>query len=283
MKNRWLLNVGLALLIGALVLVNIYQPGKKPEPEGKPLTALAAPDVQRIRLLRPKQPLLVLEKTGDAWRMTAPRTARANEVRVNELVQLAGTLVSTRFPAVPTELGKYGLDNPLATVFLNDQEIRFGAMHPLESQLYVWHDGQVALIPATTLHAASAPLNDFLNTGLLEDKTKPLAFRLPGFSLKQNGQGAWVRTPELKELGSDAINRFVDEWRFARALSVAPYSGKPVKERITLTLADGDKPRTLQLGVLAREPEFVVYRQDEGLEYHFPADIGARLMQIKPD
>ena len=283
MKTRWLLNVGLALLIGALVLVTIYQPGKKQEPEGTPLTKLAPHDVQRIRLLRPKQAPLVLEKIEETWRLTAPRATRANEVRVNELIQLAGTRASTRFPATPNELGKYGLDNPLATVFLNDNEIRFGGMHPLESQLYVWHDGLVALIPAATLRAASAPLNDFLNTGLLEDKTKPLAFRLPGFSLKQNEQGAWVRSPELKELGSDAINRFVDEWRFARALSVAPYSGKPVKERVTLNLVDGDKTRTLELGVLAREPEFVVYRQDEGLEYHFPADIGARLMQIKPD
>lgn len=283
MKTRWLLNVGLALLIGALVLVTIYQPGKKQEPEGTPLTKLAPHDVQRIRLLRPKQAPLVLEKIEETWRLTAPRATRANEVRANELIQLAGTRASTRFPVTPNELGKYGLDNPLATVFLNDNEIRFGGMHPLESQLYVWHDGLVALIPAATLRAASAPLNDFLNTGLLEDKTKPLAFRLPGFSLKQNEQGAWVRSPELKELGSDAINRFVDEWRFARALSVAPYSGKPVKERVTLNLADGDKTRTLELGVLAREPEFVVYRQDEGLEYHFPADIGARLMQIKPD
>ena len=283
MKNRWLLNVGLALLIGALVLVTIYQPGKQQEPKGTPLTKLAPEDVQRIRLLRPKQAPLVLEKIGDAWRMNAPRTARANEVRVNELIQLAGTRASTRFPAAPNELGKYGLDNPLATVFLNDYEIRFGGMHPLDSQLYVWHDGQVALIPAAALRAASAPLNDFLNAGLIEDKTKPLAFRFSGFSLKQNEQGAWVRTPEQKELASDAINRFVDEWRFARALSVAPYSGKPVKERVTLNLADGDKNRTLELGVLAREPEFVVYRQDEGLEYHFPADIGARLMQIKPE
>lgn len=283
MKNRWLLNIGLALLIGVLVLVNVYQPGKKQEPDGTPLTLLAPSEIQQIRLLRPQQTPVVLEKIGAAWRMSAPRTARASEVRVNELVQLANSRVKVRFPAAPTDLAKYGLDKPLVTVFLNDQEIRFGGMHPLESQLYVWHDNQVALVAAATLRAASSPVNDFLNTSVLEEKTKPMAFRLPGFSLKQNEQGAWVRSPELKELGSDAVNRFVDEWRFARALSVAPYSGKPVKERITLDLAEGDKTKILELGVLAREPEFIVYRKDEGLQYHFPADIGARLMQIKAE
>lgn len=283
MKTRWLLNIALAALIAALVLLAIYKPGTKQGPVGTPLTSLAPQDIQRIRLMRPKQPPIVLEKNAEAWRLTAPLAARANDARVSELVQLATTRVATRFPAASAELGKFGLDSPLATLFLNDAEIRFGGMHPLENQLYVWHDNHVLLIPVAALRAASAPLNDFLNAGLLEDKTKPLAFRFSTFSLKQNEHGAWVRTPELKELASDAMNRFVEEWRYARALSVSPYRGKPVKERVTITLADGDKARAVELGVLAREPEFIVYRLDENLEYHFAADIGARLMQIKPE
>jgi hypothetical protein len=283
MKNRWLLNVGLALLVGALILVALYKPGAKKEPEGTPLTALNADAIQRIRLAHPKQPDIVLEKHGEEWRLTAPRAARANSFRVNELAQLATTRVSTHFPAVPAELGKFGLDNPLATLFLNDAEIRFGGMHPLNNQLYVLHAGQVQLIPAAALRAASAPLNDFLSTSLIEDKTKVLALKLPAFNLKQNEQGAWVRTPELKNLGSDQVNRFVDEWLYARALSVAPYSGKAAKEHVTLIVADGDKQRVIEIGVLARKPEFVVTRQDENLEYTFPEETGTRLMQLKPE
>lgn len=283
MKNRWLLNVGLTALVGILLLLAFYKPGTKQAPASTPLTSLTAPDIQRIRLLRPQQPLVVLEKNAETWRLTGPRAARANEARLNELAQLATTSVSTRFPVAAVELPKYGLDNPLATLFLNEHEIRFGGMHPLENQMYVWHDGQVALLPVAALRAVSAPFNDFLNTGLLEENTKPLAFRFPNFSLKQNEQGAWVRSPELKELASDAINRFVNEWRYARALSVAPYSGKPVKERVTITIADADKTRTLELGVLTLTPEFIVYRKDENLEYHFPTDIGTRLMQLKPE
>ncbi len=283
MKNRWLLNIGLVVLIGALMLLAVYRPGARQEPEGPPLTALSPDSIQRIRLLRPKQAQIVLEKTGEDWRLSAPRAARANSYRVNELVQLASTRVPTRFPAVPAELGKYGLDNPLATLFLNDTEIRFGGMHPLDSRLYVLHDGQVQLIPSSAFRAATAPLNDFLNSGLLAEKTKPVAFKFPAFSLKQNEQGAWVRTPALAALSSDRINRFVDEWRYAQALSVAPYAGKPAQERVTITIADGDKTRTLELRVLARKPEFIVYRKDENLEYHFPEDIGSRLMQLKAE
>ena len=288
MKNRWLLNIGLAVLIGALVLLAIYKPGTRQEPEGTPLTALSTDSIQHIRLLRTKQAPIVLEKTGDDWLMSTPRAARANRNRVNELLQLATARVPTRFPAAPaeqnnSELGKYGLDQPLATLFLNDAEIRFGGLHPLDNRLYVLHDGQIQLIPGAALRAAIAPLNDFLNSSLLGEKTKPLAFKFPDFSLKQNEQGAWVRTPELKTLSSDHINRFVDEWRYAQALSVAPYTGKPARERVTITVADGDKTRALEIGVLAHQPEFIVVRQDEKLEYRFPQDIGARLMQLKAE
>jgi hypothetical protein len=283
MKNRWLLNIGLTVLIGALVLLAVYRPGARQEPRGTPLTALSTDSIQRIRLLRPKQAPIVLEKTGDDWRLSAPRAARANRHRVNELVQLAATRVPARFPAVPAELGKYGLDHPLATLFLNDAEIRFGGMHPLDNRLYVLHDGQVQLIPGSVLRAAIAPLNDFLNSSLLGEKTKPVAFKFPAFGLKQNEQGAWVRTPALAALSSDRINRFVDEWRYAQALSVAPYAGKPARERVTITVADGDQTRTLEIGVRARKPEFIVVRQDENLEYHFPEDIGSRLMQLKAE
>jgi len=283
MKNRWLLNIGLTLLVGTLVLLVLYKPGAKKEAEGTPLTALAADTIQRVRLVRPKQSEIVLEKNGEDWRLTAPRSARANSFRVNELLRLTATRVSTRFPAAPADLGKYGLDQPLATLFLNDAEIRFGGMHPLDNQLYVLHDGQVQLIPTSVFRAVSAPLSDFLSTSLIEAKAKLLAFKFPAFGLKQNEQGAWTRTPELKGLGSDQVNRFVDEWRYARALSTAAYSGKPVKERVTLTLADGDRQRVIEFGVLAYKPEFILVRKDENLEYSFPEETGARLLRLKPE
>ena len=284
MKNRWLLNLALALLVGALVLVATFRPGTKKGPESQTLTTLSSDGIEHIRLQRPRQPEVVLRKTGDRWRLQAPRAARANGFRINELTQLASAPVTTRFPAPPPdELGKYGLDKPLATVFLNDVEIRFGAMHPLNSELYVLHAGQVQLVPASTLRAASIPLEDLLSPAVLDDKAKLLALRLPGFSLKQNDQGAWIRSPELKELASDRVNRFVDEWRYARALSVAAYAGKPARERIAIIVDDNGRPRTLEFGVVARKPELVLVRYDEQLEYHFPDDAVTRLLELNPD
>jgi len=42
----------------------------------------------------------------------------------------------------------------------------------------------------------------------------------------------------------------------------------------------GDKTEKLVLGVLAYKPDFVLYRRDENLEYHFTEDTGKRLLTI---
>lgn len=283
MKNRWLLNLAIALVVGALALVAVLKPGSKAPPPNPPLTTLMPDAIQHIRIQRPKQPEVALDKQGDDWRLTAPRSARANNFRVDELARLAATPVSVRFPAVPGELDKYGLDHPQATVLLNGTEIRFGAMHPLQNELYVLCGNQVQLVPAATLRAALTPPDDWLSPALLEDKLKLLSLRLPGFSLKQNAQGAWVRTPALKELASDTVNRFVDEWRLARALSVTSWSGKPFQQRVAISVADGDKSRVIEFGILARKPELVLVRLDEKLEYHFPEESGSRLLELNPE
>lgn len=283
MKSRWLLNIALIFLVGILVWFAVSRSGSKTESPGPPLTALAPESVERIRLLRPRQPEVLLERNGTAWSLRAPRTARANPYRAGELTRLAAARASTRFPAKPGELGQYGLDNPVATVFLNDTELRFGGMHPLKGEIYVQQGDQVFLIPAAPLRAVSSPLDELLSPALLEDPVKIASLQFPGFSLKQNEQGAWLRTPEMKDLGSDAIHRFVDEWRHARALSVQPFSGKPAKERVRIAVVEDAGPRTLEFSVAARKPELVLVRLDEGLAYHFPADAVTRLLELKPD
>jgi len=282
MANRWLLNLALAVLIGALVLLAVFKPGNRPESSTTPLMAVDGKDVSRLRLLRPKQPEVVVEKRGGEWRVVSPYPARANRFRANELAALATSPVRARFAAKPEELGKYGLDRPLATVFLDDAEIRFGAMHPLHNEIYVLHAGQVQLIPAAAFRAATVPVADLLSPALFADNTKLVALRLPGFSLKQNEQGAWVRTPASKDLGSDRINRFVDEWLHARALTVAPARKMTTRERATITITSDGQTREIGLSIVARKPELVLVRHDEKLEYHFLEEAASRLLELKP-
>jgi len=117
------------------------------------------------------------------------------------------------------------------------------------------------------------------HTRLLEDGRKPVNLKLPDFTLTLK-DGTWRRQPKDEKLATDSINRFVDEWRHARALTVDRYSGKRVHEWIKMGFARDGKQEVLRIGILAYKPDFILYRKDEGLEYHFPEDTGKRLLKI---
>ncbi|MHB8255587.1 MAG: hypothetical protein ACYDEV_18330, partial [Acidiferrobacter sp.] len=94
--------------------------------------------------------------------------------------------------------------------------------------------------------------------------------------------------PKPSKVSNDRINTFVDEWRYARALSVTRYHGEPAVGQIVIRYRGlgGHKPphlKVLTIGILATRPELVLLRRDQGLEYHFPEEIGRRLLHLSPD
>lgn len=279
-KNRWLLNLALVLVVAIMLAVVIYRPGTPPAPPATPLTALSADSINLVRIQRPNLPQMVLEKSATGWSLTAPLKARANQFRVNNLLGLAGATSASHFQAAAADLVKYGLDPPDTRVWLNEQEILFGAPHPLNAQHYVLVNGLVHLIPARYFSDAALAPTDFFSHQLLDEGLKPSAFSLPGFKLILDANGSWQITPANNELSSDRINTLVDEWRHAQALFVNTYSGKPAQEHILIRFAADSPRKELSIGILAHKPELILYRADEGLEYHFPEDAGKRLLEI---
>ena len=58
-------------------------------------------------------------------------------------------------------------------------------------------------------------------------------------------------------------------------MRAARHDGGKTEGLVTVALKDG---RSLALGILQREPELVLLRADEGIQYHFFADVGRRLL-----
>jgi hypothetical protein len=283
MNPRWWLNLGLLAAIGILVAIAVFKPGAEKAVPKAALTALTADAIQTISIERPGQQPIVLEKTGERWRLTAPLGARANKFRIDNLVRVVAAESEARLPVDEAGLAQYGLDKPQLGVRFDDELIQFGAFHPLKQQLYVRYKDAIHLIGAHYFQAAAARFNDFLSSSLIEDEREPVAFRLPDLTLTRV-DGDWKLEPENKELSSDRIMQFVQEWRHARALAVNRYDGKPIKEHVHIGFADGaqGERNTLDIGIVARKPELILARKDEGLQYHFPADAGGRLLSLTP-
>jgi hypothetical protein len=280
LKKRWWLNLALIALLGTLVLVVVFEPGKKPAAPAAKLSALAPEVVTRVRLERAAQEDVVLEKSPSGWRLGAPMRARANGFIVDNLLRLATAEIDATVDGGEQALARYGLKPPRARVWLDTEEFAFGDLHPLKNQVYVRYRDQVHLIAGHHFGPAAYPYARFLSPRLIEEERKPIAFKLPGLQVVLK-DGTWNREPADKDLTGDRINDFVREWQHASALDVDRYSGRPLSDRVQILFAGEDgKVERLVLGILSHKPEFVLYREDEGLEYRFPEDTGKRLLTL---
>mgnify|MGYP001589864741 CR=1 FL=1 len=279
LRRRWLLNAGLLMLIGALAWIVVHRAGQEKGVSGPPLTALAAETISQLRLERPGQAVITLEKTGTAWTLTTPVRARANHFNVESLLRIVAAPGETRFATITTELAKFSLDKPQSRLWLDNQEIAFGSRHPLNNRIYVLYNNEVVLIPGHHLGPVLYPYTNFIDNRLFEENRKLTSIRLPDFTLSLQ-DGAWQKNPPDSKLTSDRINDFAAEWQNARALGVEKYSGKTVLDRIEIASARDDKNQKLVLGILAYKPSFVLHRPDENLEYHFTEETGKRLLNL---
>lgn len=282
LKNRWLINIILIVVVLALALAVYFKRAHDSREDRPALTPLQPTEITRIRIEQPHGQATILEKAGPDWRLTAPVAARANTFNVDQLLSLAGVESETRIPGDKVDLKQFGLDKPQARIWLNDNPIDFGAMHPFKNLHYVRYGNIVHLIPSHRFAPAAYPYTHYINTRLLAAQPAPVAIKLPGFTVELK-DGAWRRVPEIKDLSGDRINGFVEDWRHAQALSVERYSGTRVQARIRIGFGENGQNTELTLAVLAHKPEFILYRQDEELEYHFPEDTGKRLLNLAPE
>lgn len=286
LRKRWGVNLALLAVVAALAAFTVYQRQQGKTEPAPPFTALAIETIQRVHLVRPGQAEITLEKNADRWRLTAPVNARANRFNVDGLLRVAGARSERRIGG--GDAAQYGLAAPQATLRLDAETFEFGALHPFNPQVYVRHRGTVHLVNAQTLSAVLRAPNHFIDARLLEPEYRLVGLRLPGFALDLK-DGRWQRQPPAKDLASDRIGDFVAQWTNAQALSVEPAGKRPTLVSLRLLVMRESavpkeaKTETLTLDILAYKPTFVLRRRDEKLEYHFPEEIGKRLLDIGSD
>ena len=287
MTNRWFINglllcvaLGLGFFLWRRPEVAAHAPAPK-------LAVIKTASVSTVEVQRKGQPTILLKREGSRWFVLKPFKARADKFRVEALTDLLQAHTSDRFKAPQSRLAGFGLAPPQAVLTLNKQRVLIGRRRPFGDLRYVLVNHTISLVSAEAIHPRRLSPNSFLSTKLLSAKIHPLGFVLPHFAIVRK-RGIWRALPKIARLSNDRINTFVDEWRYARALSVTRYHGQAAVGRIVIRyrtqgVAKPSRPRTLTIDILATQPELVLARPDQGLEYHFPAEIGRRLLHLGPD
>jgi hypothetical protein len=269
-RAAWL-NAGLALAVAALATWVYYKPAGEAA-GGHPLSQLRPDAVAAVHVERPGSPPISLEKSGGAWRLTAPFAARGDEPRVRRLLEILEARAEHRFPA--TDLARFELDQPRARLTVDRQAFSFGMVNPVTREQYVHTGDAVYAVSARYGTALPARAVEMADGRLFAPGETPVRIESKAFLVEQR-DGKWMRGAGTAEASQDDFARWVDEWRLAHALRVEPLAAGKAQEEIRVGLKEG---RTLLIGIVARAPELVLARFDEKVQFHFRPEVAKRLL-----
>jgi len=271
MSRAGWLNTALAAAVVALGVFFYLGPGRDAAVE-YPLSALKSREARSLRIERAGAAPIVLDRKQDAWFISAPFAARADALRVQQLLTIVEARSAHRLPAA--DRGRFGLEQPEARIIVDGQPFSFGMVSDITREQYVMAgDAIYAVHPR---FGAALPVNaiQMASRQLFGADESPVRIALRDFAVEQR-DGKWTLAPSSGELSQDDLLRWVDEWRLASALHVEQRSAARTRDEVRIQLKNGGE---FTLGVVSREPELVLARSDEKLQYRFRAELAKRLL-----
>ncbi|HZF22898.1 MAG TPA: DUF4340 domain-containing protein [Burkholderiales bacterium] len=277
MKSKVLVNLVLVLLLTGLVLYAFFRPKEQSDP-GIRLTQLKRDDITRITVERRGSPTIQLEKRDGGWRISAPLQTRADPIQVERLADLTTATAKHKLP--PGDPGRYQLDPPQVRLTLNDQAFAFGRINDVTNEQYVATAGAIYLVAPFFGYGIPTEVGKLVSRKLLDDAEVPIAFDFGRYRIARDERGTWtiegVSTERQgKALSQDDFNRWADEWRFTSSLGAEPRRGARGREHLVVHFRDGKK---VAMEIVQKQPEFLLVRSDENMQYRFGAEVGRRLL-----
>ena len=282
MNTRTLLNVTLAGVAIMLGLVVFYKPGLAPPPAPASITQLSADSITSIRVTRTERMPLTFVKTANGWQLENHGSLPASEFQLHALLGVLSARPGRSYPADALDLADAGLDPPQATLLLNDTLIYIGGTTPLDRLRYVQHDDTVYLLNDTYQHLVNADWTNFVERRLVPADAVLTGLQLPDFTLTRDEAQQWQVSPQGRDGDTTGLDAFVQNWQAAdatyiRRLDEHATEGTP----IILTLAD-NRP-AVKLYLAAREPELILTRPDQGIQYYLPGNMSTTLLGLPAD
>jgi hypothetical protein len=280
MKLGWVVNA--LLLIGVLGLgAYAWHKDRQPKEPGYKLSALRVAGVKKIEVAPRGAPGYTLEKRGETWFLIAPIEARAEQSQVQRMLGLLSAASKEKLAA--TDLKRFDLDPPALKVSMDGQSFSFGGTNPLSQEQYVGTGDGVYLVSAYYASLVPRASDRMLTHSLFNEREKAIGFKFKGFSVQQQ-DGKWTLSPrptsDKEKLSQDDLNRWADDWHYASSLVTQPWSGKPTPDVVEVKLTDG---KSITFVVVRREPELILARPDEKLQFQFSGEMTRRLLNPAPD
>lgn len=291
MKKRWILNLLLLLVVAGLVTFLYMRPqAKHADAKTYEISSLKLSDFNALSIEFPSKAPVSFIKTDDFWWMTQPYKQRADQQSVLRILSLVAATSSEKFSGTEaTALDKFGLNNPpirIKMVSKNGTEVfTFGTYNPVTEEQYMAYKESVYLLPGNYSEAGLVQPIELVDKKPLKPTEKVVGFdfshleQWQAFGLNLDAvDGQWKSNIAKAKLTQNELNEWLDfSWMQAQAKSVELYTPDRKNQYVAfdVKMKDGSK---VHFDRIQESPEFILGRPDEGLQYHFPNDVGFTML-----
>jgi hypothetical protein len=286
MKNKWLINIILLVMVLSISLFLFLKPTKIKQTKQFSISTFNLSDFDSIKIDFPSRASVILKKSSESWDMIEPVKGRADQFSVQKIISIVATSSSEKLPS--NDLAKYGLDKPTMKLKLihkgQEEEFIFGTYNSVTEDQYLLYKENVYLISGSYSEAAATQPIELLDKLPL---TKSEEIKYFDFSRLEQWQSKRLKvTRNNNEWSANEDSQFkqneMAEWfdmtwvkNPAKSVEKSSIDLRVPYKSFDIHTIDGKKITFLRL---QESPETKLYRVDEGLLYNFGSDIGFTMM-----
>ncbi|CAM8447423.1 Domain of unknown function DUF4340 [Candidatus Methylopumilus universalis] len=286
MKNRWLINIILLVMVLSISLFLFLKPTKIKQTKQFSISTFNLSDFDSIKIDFPSRASVIFKKSTESWDMIEPVKGRADQFSVQKIISIVATSSSEKLPS--NDLAKYGLDKPTMKLKLihkgQEEEFIFGTYNSVTEDQYLLYKENVYLISGSYSEAAATQPIELIDKLPL---TKSEEIKYFDFSRLEQWQSKRLKvTRNNNEWSANEGSQFkqneMAEWfdmtwvkNPAKSVEKSSIDLRVPYKSFDIHTIDGKKITFLRL---QESPETKLYRVDEGLLYNFGSDIGFTMM-----
>ena len=279
LSPRNLLNLVLLLVVVALILVVVYKPGKEEE-ENRKLSTLDKAAITEIIIERTGNPKIQLGKTNNQWHMYTPYIVRANNIKIESLLDLVEYQYHGRYEMAELDPKEYGLDKPRTTITFNGEyKFEFGTTEPINKYRYIRYQDTLYLTDDYYYHRVLGKSTSFLDHALLDKEIKINKIEIPGLTLSMDND-RWNANPRPKKFSHDQANELIDHWKHSHGIEILDYP--PARGTGQVRIYTENKPAPLRFDIFNINDEFYLGRADLKIAYKLAKEKRRDLLTLPP-
>ena len=286
MKNRWLINIILLVIVLSISLFLFLKPSEIKQKKQFAISAFNLSDFDSIKVDFPSRASVILKKGIESWEMLEPIKGRADQFSVQKIISIVATSSSEKLPS--NDLAKYGLDKPIVKLKLIhkglEEEFIFGTYNSVTEDQYLLYKDNVYLISSAYSEVASTQPIELIDKSPLSQSEKIRDFdfsRLEQWQSKRlkvtRNNNEWTANEGNSLKQNEMVEWFDMTWvkNPAKSVEKSSIDLRVPHKSFDIHTTDGKKITFIRL---QESPETQLYRVDEGLLYRFGSDIGFTML-----